>query len=114
MHFFIKIVLSALIIAGVSEIGKRSSAFAAVLASLPLSSILAMIWLYADTGDVAKVSELSTSILWAVIPSFLFFISFPLLLKTGMRFVFAMPLACAIMFAGYTVYMLVLKKMGVA
>ncbi len=86
---------------------------AAILASLPLTSILAMIWLYRDTKNVGKISRLSIDIFWAVLPSLLFFIALPLLLKTGMKFAWAMSLSALIMFIGYTVYAFVLGKFGI-
>jgi len=114
LRILIKTILTALVIVGISELGKRISWLAAILASLPLTSILAMIWLYWDTRDPAKVSELSYGILWAVLPSLLFFWALPQLLKVGLRFSLAMPLACAVMFVGYSIYFFVLKKTGIA
>jgi hypothetical protein len=113
MYFLIKTLITALVIAGVSEIAKRWTPVAAILASLPLTSILAMIWLYHDTHDVAKITELSNGIFWAVLPSLLFFVVLPVLLKMGVKFGLAMVLASAIMFVGYTIYVMVLRKLGV-
>ncbi len=113
MYFLIKILITALVIAGVSEIAKRWTPVAAILASLPSISILSMIWLYHDTHDCAKVVALSNGIFWAVLPSLLFFIALPLLLKAGVKFGLSMILASVIMFVGYSIYTIVLKKFGV-
>ena len=113
MQFIIKIIVSALIIASVSEIAKRFTPIAAILASLPLTSILAMIWLYRDTHDVQKIIGLSQGIFWAILPSLLFFIVLPLLLKLGLKFSLAMLSSSAIMFVGYAVYAFILSKFGV-
>ena len=83
IYSVIKIIITSLIIVAISEISKRSSFIGALLASLPLVSVLAMVWLYIDTKDVEKVSDLANSIFWLVIPSLAFFISLPLLLKKG-------------------------------
>jgi uncharacterized membrane protein (GlpM family) len=91
MHIAIKIIISALVITAVSEIGKRSSSVAAVLASLPLTSFLAMIWLYQETKDLEKITSLSYGIFWAILPSFVFFLSLPLLIKFGFRFWTLLP-----------------------
>ena len=112
LHFIIKVFISALVISGVSELGKRFSMIAAILASLPLTSILAIIWLYWDTGDVQKVSDLSWGILWAVLPSLLFFLVFPIFLKKGFHFASALTFSCIVMVFGYSVYTFVLKKIG--
>jgi len=100
MEFLTKTIVSALIIAGVSELAKRFIPVAAILASLPLTSILAMIWLYGDTRDAQKISSLSTGIFWAVLPSLLFFLVLPFLLKSGIHFPWALLISCGIMFLG--------------
>ena len=109
MYFVLKTLITAVVVAGISELARRYSLLAAALASLPLTSILAFIWVYYDTKDVQKVTELSYSILWLVIPSLLFFIMFPLLVKVGFRFTPALLLSCVIMSAGYGVF-IYLKK----
>ncbi len=111
-RFLLKVLVTAIVISAVSEIGKRSSIVAAILASLPLTSILAMIWLYWDTADAQKVVNLSTGILWAVLPSLLFFILLPIFLKNGLRFGTAMLASCVCMFLGYTVYVYLLGRWG--
>jgi uncharacterized membrane protein (GlpM family) len=68
-YYIFKVVITALIIVLVSEISKRSTFLGALLASLPLISLLAFIWIYVDTKDTARIAELSTQILWLVIPS---------------------------------------------
>ena len=113
MEFIIKVVVSAFIVAGVSALAKRYVPIAAILASLPLTSILAMIWLYRDTKDEQQVSSLSTGIFWAVLPSLLFFLCLPFLLKSGIRFPWALLISCGIMFLGYTIYAFVLGRFGV-
>lgn len=113
MQYLIKVILSALIITSVSELGKRFTPIAAILASLPLTSILAMIWLYNETKDVQKIIDLSTSIFWAVLPSLIFFLVLPLLLRNGVHFTPAMILSAVIMFIAYSVYILVLAKFGI-
>lgn len=113
MQFVIKIIISAILIALISELGKRYAFFASILASLPLVSMLALIWLYKDTHDVQKVIELSHGIFWMVIPSLLLFIALPLFLKAGFDFYKAMFLSCLITSTGYWVYLFILNKLGV-
>jgi uncharacterized membrane protein (GlpM family) len=112
-RFLIKIFISAFVIAAVSEIGKRSSALGAILAALPLTSIMTMTWLYLDTQDPNKVADLSINIIWAIIPSFIFLLSLPWLLKSGLRFPSAMVLSCFLMLAGYGVYLWILRQFGI-
>ncbi len=113
MQFIIKIIVSALIIAGVSELAKRFTPIAAILASLPLTSMLAMVWLYRDTHSVQKVTELSQGIFWAILPSLLFFVMLPVLLKLELKFSLAMFSSSIIMFIAYAVYTFILSKFGI-
>ena len=85
-QYALKVALTVVIIVAVSEIAKRSSFWAAALASLPLTSVLALIWLYVETGDTQKVAALSQGIFWLVIPSLLLFVLLPLLLRAGWSF----------------------------
>jgi len=80
-QFIIKTLVSAVIIAVISTVSKRFPGLGGLIASLPLTSILAMIWLYQDTQDVQKVISLSNSIFWMIIPSLSFFIVLPYLVK---------------------------------
>ena len=90
-----KAVLSGAIVAAASEIARRSSLLGAVLVSLPLMSILAMVWLYRDTRNADEVAGLSWSILWVIVPSLVFFVVLPLALRGGVEFWPALLLACA-------------------
>jgi hypothetical protein len=81
-QYAIKVALTAMVVVAVTELGKRSSFWAAVLASLPLTSVLAFVWLYLDTGDTQAVARLSSSIVWLVLPSLALFLVLPLLLRS--------------------------------
>ena len=113
MQYLIKIIVTALVIVGVAEVGKKFSPIAAILASLPLTSVLAMIWLYTDTKDVQNVIDLSSNIFWAVLPSLVFFIVLPMFLKNGFRFSLAMGLSIIVMFIAYSIYIIVLQRFGI-
>jgi len=109
----LKVIVSALIISAVSEISKRSSLLGGLLASLPLVSLLAMIWLYRETHDSARVAGLSISIFWLVLPSLILFLILPLLLKRHVPFYPALGLSVLGMLAAYGLMILVLTKAGV-
>lgn len=113
LHFILKVALSALIIVIVSEVAKRSSALAAILASLPLTSILAFVFLYLETKDVEKVSALSNGILWMIIPSFALFIALPVLLKKGVAFHWALLAGMSLTAIAYFLMIAVLVRFGI-
>ena len=108
-----KFMITSLIIVVISEISKRSSLIGALLASLPLISVLAMIWLYIDTKDVTKVSELASSVFWLVLPSLAFFISLPLLLKRGLDFYLSMGLSMLLTAGCYFLLIRILLRFGI-
>jgi len=112
-HTLLKLALSAALILGVSEIAKRSSFLGGCLASLPLVSLLAFVWLYQDTRDTARVAALSTSIFWLVLPSLILFLALPALLKRGVSFYPALTMAIAVMLAGDAAMVFVLGKLGI-
>ena len=112
MFFTIKIFTSAFIIAAISEIGKRSGWLAALLASLPLVSLLSMVWIYYETKDIAKTTEFAKAVPPLVIPSLAFFFAFVWLAKTGMNFWISMAASIVIMLALYAIFLFVAAKMG--
>ena len=80
----------------------------ALFASIPIVSILGMIWLYIDTKDVSKISDLSIGIFWLVIPSLILFLILPLFLKQGMGFYFSIILSILITTAVYALMVILL------
>lgn len=95
MQYALKIGLSALILVAIAEIAKRSTFWAAALASLPLTSLLAFVWLYIDSGDTQKIAALSSGIFWLVLPSLLLFVLLPILLRNGLGFWTSLALSSA-------------------
>jgi hypothetical protein len=100
-QFLIKVLLSALVIASVAEIGRRSTIAAAVLASLPLTSILAFVWMHLDGVDPQQIAQLSRDIIWLVLPSLLLFVTLPWLLAREHDFWLSLGVACLVTVAGY-------------
>jgi hypothetical protein len=102
-YLFLKFGLSAAALVVVSEIAKRSSIWAALVASLPLTSLLAFVWLYIDTKDTQKIATLSTDIFWLVIPSLALFPVLAVLLRSGVSFWWAMAGAIAATLLAYAI-----------
>lgn len=113
MQFLIKTLISAIAIALISEIGKRVSWVAGILASLPLISVLSFIWLYVETKDIDKVVGLSKSIFWAVLPSLVFFVAFPVFVRLNFNFYVSLGLSMLVMFVAYTVYIYFIGLLGI-
>ena len=113
MYLAFKVLISALVIVAVSEIAKRSTLFGALVASLPLTSILALVWLYQDTKDTTRVATLSSEILWLVVPSLLLFVLLPILLKRGVNFYPALGIAAACTAVAYLTAAMVVQRFDV-
>jgi hypothetical protein len=113
MYYFIKIALTTLLIVVISEVSKRSSFIGALLASIPLISVMAMIWLYVDTKDIQKVSDLATGVFWLVLPSLVLFISLPILLKYQFNFYLSLFLSIVFTIIAYWIMLLVLNRFGI-
>jgi hypothetical protein len=85
--FLVKVVVSALVIAFASELAKRDSFWGALLVALPLTSVLAVSWLYAETRDNVLVTRFARDIFLLVPGSLVFFLPFLLETKTRLGFV---------------------------
>jgi len=113
LYATLKVLLSALIIVAVSEIAKRSSGFAALVASLPLTSLLAFLWIYGESGDTAKIANLASSIFWLVLPSLVLFLVLPVMLAKGFGFWVSLAVSCGATVAAYLAMIAVLDRFGV-
>src|SRR4051794_25498573 len=101
IYTILKFAISAALIVAISEVSKRSSLLGGLLGSLPLVSLLAMVWLYQDTGDASQVASLSTSIFWLVLPSLILFVALPFLIKRQVAFYPALGLSVLCMLVCY-------------
>jgi len=97
----VKLVVTALLVVAISELARRSTLAGALLASLPLTSLLALIWLYRDTGDAAQAADLARGIFWLVLPSLAFFVVFPAGVRAGWSFWTSMSAGVAATLAAY-------------
>lgn len=113
LYYAIKLILSAAIIVIVSEVAKVNVGLGALIKSLPLISILAMIWLYVDTRDVEQIAALSTSTFWLVIPTLPMFLILPLLLKHGLAFYASLGISIGVMLLCYLIAMPLLSRIGI-
>jgi hypothetical protein len=96
LYLVIKALLSGAIIAAVSEIAKRWPGFGALVASLPLVSILGMLWLWRDTKDMERMAAHAEGTFWFVLPSLPMFLLIPFLLRRGVGFYPSLLSGCAL------------------
>lgn len=113
LYTAIKVLLTAALVVAISEVAKRSTLIGGIVASLPLTSLLAFIWLYGETGNTGKIANLSISIFWYVLPSLVLFIALPMLLGRGIDFWLSLLIASALTFAAYLLMTFILARFGV-
>jgi hypothetical protein len=112
LYLVIKAAISGVIVALVSEIARRYPGWGGLVASLPLTSLLAMIWLWRDSGDSLKVAELASSTFWFILPSLPLFIVLPMLLRSGLGFWAAMAIVIAGTLALYALMFWAAPRLG--
>lgn len=101
LYLAIKSVVSGIIIGCVSELAKRYPGFGALIASLPLISLLGVIWLWRDTHDVLKITTHLEATFWYVLPSLPMFLLVPFLLRSGVEFWLSLGIGCCVTIALY-------------
>jgi hypothetical protein len=114
LYLVIKATVSGVLIAAISEIGKRNPPIAALFASVPLVSILGMIWLWRDTSDKAIIADISQATFWLVLPSLPMFLLIPAMLRSGTSFWAALMTGCAVTVALYFLTVWILRRVGIA
>lgn len=112
LYFIIKCTLSGIIIAIVSEVAKRSPAFGALIVSLPLVSLLGIIWLWRDTADAERIASHAESTFWYVLPSLPMFLVLSAMLRAGVGFWPSIAASCALTVVLYLVTAWALAKFG--
>ena len=113
LYFVIKATLSGLIVAAVSEIARRNPGWGGLLASLPLTSLLAMVWLWRDSHDGERVAELAGSAFWFILPSLPLFLVLPGLIRSGLGFWLSLALVVAGTLALYAAWFWAAPRIGI-
>ena len=113
MYIGLKILITALIVVVVSEISRRSTIIAGLIASIPLTSLLAILWIYFETSDVENIKNLSSNILLMIPPSLTFFIFLPLFIDMKIEFYLSVFLSIVITAIVYWLYFYILGIIGI-
>lgn len=114
LYYALKVALSAVLIVAISELAKRSTGLAALLASLPLVSLLAFVWLHLEGAPPAQIADLASQIFWLVLPSLLLFLLLPLLLKQGFGFWLSLGISAAATAGCYLAMLPLLRRFGIS
>jgi hypothetical protein len=112
IYLLIKAALSGVVIAVASEVARRWPGWGALIVSLPLVSVLAMIWLWRDTGDPARLAAHSEATFWFVLPSLPMFLLIPLMIRQGASFWLALAAGCVLTVGLYLAMISIGPKFG--
>lgn len=113
LYLFIKAAISGVLVAAVSETAKRYPGFGGLIASLPLVSVLGMMWLWNDTQDPDRMAAHVSGTLWFIAPSIPMFVLIPWLLKRGVAFWPALGAGCILTMALYAMMIWAAPKFGI-
>lgn len=113
LYLLIKAGISGAIVAAVSEIARRYPGWGGLLASLPLTSLLAAIWLWRDSRDPERVAELVGGTFWFILPSLPMFLVLPWMLRSGMSFWVALAVNIAATLVLYALWFWAAPKFGI-
>ncbi len=113
VYLLIKAAISGVLIALISEISRRYPGWGGLVASLPVTSLLAMLWLWRDTGDHERVAALSMGAFWFILPSLPLFFVLPKLLRSGVGFWASMGIAVAGTLALYAAMFWAAPRLGI-
>ncbi|MFM9829829.1 MAG: DUF3147 family protein [Sphingomonas sp.] len=112
--FVLRAGLSGILVAAVALIARRSPVAGAVVASLPLVSVLGMVFLWTDTHDPERIARHAGATLWYVLPSLPMFALIPALLRHGVSFWVSLGAGCALTVALYLATSIIAARFGVA
>ena len=112
-YLLVKALISGLIIAVVSELARRSPGLGALIASLPLISILGMMWLWRDVHDPERLAAHASATFWFVLPSLPMFLLIPALLRRDVPFWGALAAGCVLTICLYLLMTWIGPRFGV-
>jgi hypothetical protein len=110
--YVVKLFLTAGIIVVISEVSKRLPLLGSLIASLPLISVLGMVWMYGETKDLIRIADHAEGTFWYVLPSLPMFLLMPFLLRKGISFPSALSAGIALTGVLYFLMTKVLAKFG--
>ncbi len=112
LYLAVKAALSGVIIAVVSEVARRAPTLGALIVSLPLVSILGILWLWHDTSDAEPIAAHAQATFWYVMPTLPMFLLMPAMLRHGIGFWPTLAACCALTFVLYLGTIWALGKFG--
>lgn len=80
-YLLVKYLVTAGVVVLVSELARRSDKLGALVASLPLVTVLTLVWLYAERQPAERIANHAWYTFWYVLPTLPMFLAFPWLMQ---------------------------------
>ena len=109
----VKLAVTAVVILFVTKIQLFHDKLSALLIALPLTSLIAMIWMHQGGQNSERIANHSVSTFWFVLPTLPMFLIFPWMLRQGWGFGLSLGANCLITAALFWTMVAVLKRFGV-
>lgn len=111
MRFLLKLLISVSIIIFCTQIGRKLPSLAGLIAVMPLTSLVVLIWLYLDhPGDFNLMADYSKGALWGIIPTILFFLVAVICFQRQLPFWMVLCAGFAVWLAAAFVHQLLLGR----
>jgi len=107
-----KVLLTAVIILFVNKIQLFSDKLSALLIALPLTSLLAMIWMWQGGQTSSRIAGHAEGTFWFVLPTLPMFLILPWMLRNGWSFWTALGANCILTTGFFWLTVVILKKFG--
>ncbi|WP_106639795.1 DUF3147 family protein [Allosphingosinicella vermicomposti] len=113
-YLIAKAAVSGILIATISEVAKRYPGFGGLIASLPLVSVMGMIWLWRDRPDAENMALHAASTFWFVLPSLPMFLLIPAMLREGFGFWISLIAGCVLTILLYSLTIWAAPRLGIS
>jgi hypothetical protein len=108
--FLLKLAISNLIIVARVLIGRRFPTLGGLIATMPLTSLIVLVWLASDNpGNARLLGEYTRGVLWGILPTIAFFVAALLCLRRGIGLPVVMAVAGAVWLAGALLHQFLLR-----
>ena len=112
LYLVIKAAVSGILVALISEVAKRYPGLGGLIASLPLISVLGMIWLWREKPDIENMASHAEATFWFVLPSLPMFLVIPTLLRQGLGFWPSLLAGCVLTVLLYSLMLWASTRLG--
>lgn len=109
----VKYAVTAFIIVLVSEIAKRFDRAGALISSLPLVTIMVMVWIQVETQNTEKIAAHAYYTFWYVIPTLPMFLVMPSMLNQGINFWVSLVTCAILSILCFAIFAHILKSFNI-